>query len=151
VLLAYLQQELVERLHWLTAAQLLDAVAIGQLTPGPVLTTATFIGYLLAGNWGAVVATVGMFLPSFGLVGLIHPWVPRLRRWAWFGDALAGVNAAAWGLMAAVVGSLAPAALVDGPTVGWALMAGLLLERYALNAAWLVLAGGLGGWLLQGG
>jgi chromate transporter len=115
-----------------------------------VLTTATFIGYLLAGNGGAVAATIGMFLPAFVLVGLIHPWVPRLRRWIWFGDALAGVNAAAWGLMAAVVGQLAQAALVDGPTIIWAVIAGGLLARYSLNAAWLVVAGGLFGWLLKG-
>ncbi|KAB1991027.1 chromate transporter, partial [Haemophilus parainfluenzae] len=99
VLLAFLQRDLVERYHWLTSQQLLDAIAIGQLTPGPVFTTATFVGYLLAGHLGALVATIGIFLPAFLLVGLVNPWVPWLRRSRWFGTFLNGVNAASLGLM----------------------------------------------------
>jgi chromate transporter len=92
VLLAFLQHDLVERWQWLTSEQLLDAVAIGQLTPGPVITTATFIGYLLAGHAGALVATLGIFLPSFIFVAAVNPWIPRLRQSAWAGRFLDGVN-----------------------------------------------------------
>ncbi|MEO1006213.1 MAG: chromate efflux transporter, partial [Cyanobacteria bacterium J06638_38] len=102
VLLAFLQRDLVERNQWLTSQQLLDAVAIGQITPGPVFTTATFVGYLLAGNLGAIAATVGIFLPAFLLVGLVNPWVTKLRQSAWASGFLDGVNAASLGLMAGV-------------------------------------------------
>ena len=149
VLLAFLQRELVENYHWLTPQQLLDAVAIGQFTPGPVFTTATFVGYLLAGNIGAIAGTVGIFLPAFLLVGLVHPWVNRLKQSAWVRGFLAGVNAASLGLMAGVTITLGQSALVDYLTVGLCLLSGLLLWRFSLNSAWLILGGAAIGWLTQ--
>ena len=113
VLLAFLRNDFVERLGWLTDQQLLDAVAIGQMTPGPVFTTATFVGYLVAGVPGAVLATVGIFLPAFVFVALLHPLVPRLRRYPWTAAMLDGVNVAAMGLMAAVTWLLGRDAIVD--------------------------------------
>ena len=114
VLLAFLQRDLVEQQGWLTSQQLLDAIAIGQITPGPVFTTATFVGYLLAGNAGALAGTIGIFLPAFLLVGLVNPWVPKIRRSPWASSFLDGVNAGALGLMAGVTYTLSRAALVDG-------------------------------------
>ncbi len=149
VLLAFLQRELVENYHWLTPQQLLDAVAIGQFTPGPVFTTATFVGYLLAGNIGAIAGTVGIFLPAFLLVGLVHPWVNRLKQSAWVRGFLAGVNAASLGLMAGVTITLGQSALVDYLTVGLCLLSGLLLWRFSLNSAWLILGGAAIGWLTK--
>ncbi len=149
VLLAFLQEDLVERHGWLTSQQLLDAIAIGQFTPGPVFTTATFVGYLLAGNLGAIAATVGIFLPAFLLVGLISPWVPALRRSPWFGAFLDGVNAASLGLMAVVTLTLAQTALLDLPTVLLAIAAAVAVFKYKINSAWIVLAGGVVGFLLQ--
>ncbi len=142
VLLAFLQRDLVERHQWLTSQQLLDAVAIGQVTPGPVFTTATFIGYLLAGNAGALAGTVGIFLPAFGLVWLVNPWVAKLRQSVWASGFLDGVNAASLGLMAGVTYTLGRAALVDGLTLGVAILAAIGVLGFKLNSAWLVLAGG---------
>jgi len=142
VLLAFLRNDFVVRLGWLTDQQLLDAVAIGQFTPGPVFTTATFIGYVLGGVWGAVLATVGIFLPSFIFVAAVNPLIPRLRQSPVLGAVLDGVNAAALGLMAAVTLALGRAALVDGVTVLLALAAAVLLVRYKVNSTWLVLGGG---------
>ena len=102
VLLAYLKADLVERWHWLTSAQLLDAVAVGQFTPGPLLSTATFIGYVLGGLPGAAVATLGIFLPAFALVAVMGPFVPRLRQLPVLGAFLDGVNIAALALMGSV-------------------------------------------------
>lgn len=150
VLLAFLQAELVESRGWLTEQQLIDAVAVGQFTPGPVFTTATFIGYVVAGTPGALVATFGIFLPAFVFVAISHPFIPRLRRSPWSSAFLDGVNAAALGLMAAVTLVLADAALVDPLTVLLALAAGVLLLRTRLNSAWLVLAGGAIGLLWKG-
>lgn len=147
VLLAFLQRDLVERWHWLAPRQLLDAVAVGQFTPGPVFTTATFIGYLLAGNKGALVATIGIFLPAFVLVAAVNPWVPRLRRSPWAAGFLDGVNVASLGLMAAVTWELGQAALMDWVTVGLAVLSLALLLRLKWNSAWLVAAGGLVGLL----
>lgn len=151
VLLAYLQADLVQNRGWLTGQQLLDAIAIGQLTPGPVFTTATFIGYVLAGVPGALVATVGIFLPSFMFVLLVNPWIPRMRSSPWAGSLLDGVNATALGLMAAVTLQLARVALVDALTVALALIAALLLIRYRVNSTWLIAGGAtiglLAGWL----
>jgi chromate transporter len=142
VLLAFLQRDLVERNQWLTSQQLLDAVAIGQFTPGPVFTTATFIGYLLAGNAGAIAATIGIFLPAFMLVLLVNPWVPKLRQSPWASGFLDGVNAASLGLMAGVTYTLGRAALVDWITIIMAILSAIAVFRFKINSAWLVLAGG---------
>ena len=143
VLLAFLQGELVERHGWLTSAELLDAISIGQVTPGPVFTTATFIGYLTAGFGGAVVATVGIFLPSFLLVALLTRLVARMRASATLSAALDGINAAAIGLMAGVGGQLAGDALVDPLTVAILVAAGVALWRTRLSSAWLIGGGAL--------
>jgi chromate transporter len=145
VLLAFLRNDFVERLGWLTDQQLLDAVAIGQMTPGPVFTTATFIGYLVAGVPGAVLATVGIFLPAFIFVALLHPLVPRLRRYPWTAAMLDGVNVAAMGLMAAVTWLLGRDAIVDPLTATIAIAAAVLLIRFRVNSSWLVLAGAIAG------
>ncbi|MBD2089725.1 chromate efflux transporter [Microcoleus sp. FACHB-1515] len=149
VLLAFLQRELVDRNAWLTSQQLLDAIAIGQLTPGPVFTTATFIGYLLAGNAGAIAGTIGIFLPAFLLVGIVNPWVPRLRRSRWLSSFLNGVNAASLGLMAAVTFELGRAALVDWLTAIVAIVSAIVVFRLRVNSAWLVLAGAIVGFVAQ--
>jgi chromate transporter len=149
VLLAFLQGDLVERWHWLTSDQLLDAIAIGQFTPGPVFTTATFIGYLLAGSPGAIVATVGIFLPAFVFVAAVNPWVPKLRRSQWASGFLDGVNVASMGLMAVVTWKLAMAALFDWVTVTLALLSCGVVFRFQINSAWLVLAGGVVGLLVH--
>jgi chromate transporter len=148
VLLAFLRSDLVERYGWLTEAQLLDAVAVGQVTPGPVFTTATFIGYVLGGASGAVLATVGIFLPAFVFVALSGPLVPRLRR-SWVAGAfLDGVNVASLALMGVVTWQLGRASLVDAWTVGLAAVSAVLLIRFRVNSAWLVLGGGAVGMLL---
>jgi chromate transporter len=145
VLLAFLRADFVQRLGWLTERQLLDAVAVGQVTPGPVFTTATFIGYLLAGVPGAVVATVGIFLPAFVFVAISGPLIPRLRRSRVAGAALDGVNAASLALMAVVTWQLCRASITTVPTVTLALAAGAALATRRVNAAWLILAGGIVG------
>ncbi len=142
VLLAFLQRDLVERNQWLTSQQLLDAVAIGQVTPGPVFTTATFVGYLLAGNAGAIAGTIGIFLPAFVLVWVVNPWVPKLRQSNWASGFLDGVNAASLGLMAGVTYTLGRAALVDWLTIILAILSAIAVFRFKINSAWLVLAGG---------
>lgn len=149
VLLAYLQKDLVERWHWLSSQQLLDAVAIGQFTPGPVFTTATFIGYLVGGNWGAVAATLGIFAPAFLFVALVNPWVGRLRRSKWASGFLDGVTVASLALMAVVTWSLGRAAIVDGVTVGLAVVSLAAVLRFKVNSAWLVLCGGVVGYLVH--
>lgn len=141
VLLAFLRADLVERWGWLTNAQLLDAVAVGQVTPGPVFTTATFIGYLLAGPKGALVATIGIFLPAFIFVALSGPLIPRLRRSPLAGAFLDGVNVASLGLIAFVTYQLGRSAIVDPQTMGLAVVCGFLLFRYQVNSTWLVLGG----------
>jgi chromate transporter len=143
VLLAFLQADLVKDLRWLTANQLLDAIAVGQVTPGPVFTTATFIGYLVAGAPGAAVATLAIFLPGWILVALSGPLLPRLRRSTIASAFLDGVTAASVGLIAWVLFLLGKAALVDLLTIGLAIGGAVLLFRYRLNAVWLILAGGL--------
>jgi chromate transporter len=143
VLLAFLQADLVDRRRWLTQSQLLDAVAIGQITPGPVSSTATFVGYLLGGTRGAVVATVGIFLPAFFFVSLSGPLLPRLRRSPTAGAFLDGVNAGSFALMVAVTWQLARAAIFDSITVIVAVVAAILLLRFRLNSVWLILFGAL--------
>ena len=149
VLLAFLQADLVDSLHWLTERQLLDAVAVGQVTPGPVFTTATFIGYILGGPAGAVVATLAIFLPAFIFVALSGALVPRIRRSPHAGAFLDGVNVASLALMAVVSWQLGRVALVDGLTVALAALAAVLLLRYRVNSAWLVLGGALVGLLAR--
>jgi chromate transporter len=139
VLLAFLHADLVERLGWLTQRQLLDAVAVGQITPGPVFTTATFIGYVLGGGPGAWAATTGIFLPAFVFVALSGPLVPRIRRSPAAGQVLDGVNVASLALMVVVTWQLGRAALVDGVTALLAAGSALLLLRFRTNSAWLVL------------
>jgi chromate transporter len=148
VLLAFLRSEFVERLGWLTEQQLLDAIAVGQVTPGPLFTTATFVGYLLGGPVGALVATIGIFLPAFVFVALSGPLVPRIRRSPAAGAALDGVNAASLALMAVVSWQLGRSALVDPLSVGLAVISAVLLLRYRINSAWLVAAGAAIGWIV---
>jgi chromate transporter len=148
VLLAFLRGDLVERWHWLTNSQLLDAVAAGQITPGPVFTTATFIGYVLAGPKGAIVATVGIFLPAFLFVALSGPLVPRIRRSATAGAFLDGVNVASLALMIVVTYELGKAAMVDLPTIALGVVSAIVLFRWRVNSVWLVLCGALIGFVV---
>jgi chromate transporter len=141
VLLAFLRRDLVVGLGWLGMSRLLDAVAVGQLTPGPVFTTATFIGYMVDGVPGAALATVGIFLPSFLMVAVLAPHIGRLRRSPWTAAALDGVNAAALGLMAGVGVDLARTAFVGWLPVVLGVAAVVALVRFKVNAAWVVLAG----------
>jgi chromate transporter len=142
VLLAFLRSDLVEHLHWLSEAQLLDAVAVGQVTPGPVFTTATFIGYILLGAPGAAIATLGVFLPAFVFVALSGPLIPRLRRSRIAGAVLDGVNVGSLALMAVVTLQLGRAVIVDPATAVLAAASAVVLLRFKPNSAWLVLAGG---------
>jgi len=144
VLLVFLRAELVERHGWLTQQQLLDAVAVGQVTPGPVFTTATFLGYLLHGTTGAIAATVGIFLPAFVLVAVSAPMVSKIRASRAAGAALDGVNVASVALMAVVTWQLGRSAIVDWPTIALAVVSAVLLFRFPrTNSAWLVAGAGL--------
>lgn len=147
VLIAFLRGDLVERFGWLTESQLLDAIAVGQMIPGPVFTTATFIGHILGGPSAAAVATIGIFLPAFFFVAISGPLIPRLRKSAIAGAALDGVNVASLALMAVVTWRLGRAALVDGLTVTLAIVAAILLIRFRTNSALLVLGGAITGLL----
>ena len=149
VLLAFLQADLVAHWHWLTNTQLLDAIAVGQVTPGPVFTTATFIGYVLAGLPGALIATLGIFLPSFILVAVINPLIPRLRQSAVAGAFLDGVIVASLALMAVVTWHLGRDAIIDLPTIGLVIVSAVLLMRFRLNSLWLVLGGAVIGLLVH--
>lgn len=149
VLIAFLRADLVERWHWLTEAQLLDAVAVGQITPGPLFTTATFIGYLLGGAQGAAVATIGIFLPAFVFVAITAPLVSRLRQSKVAGAFLDGVNAATVALMTFVTWQLARAALVDVPTIAIAAISAIVLLRFPINSVWLIAVGALVGLLIS--
>ena len=145
VLMAFLRADLVEKLHWLTEAQLIDAVAAGQLTPGPVFTSATFVGYLLAGTGGALVATLGIFLPAFIFVALSGPLVPRLRASPLAGAFLDGVNVASLALMAVVALQLGRGVLVDPRAAILGAVSLAVLLRLRVNATWLVLGGAVAG------
>jgi chromate transporter len=149
VLVALLRSELVVGLGWISDRQLIDAVAVGQATPGPLFSTATFIGYLVAGPAGAVVATVGIFLPAFVFVALSGPLIPFLRRSALAAAFLDGVNAASLSLMALVAAQLARAAVVDLVTLALAIASAVLLVRFRVNSSWLVLAGAILGLALR--
>lgn len=147
VLLAFLRADLVERYGWLTERQLLDAVAIGQVTPGPVFTSATFIGYLLEGPVGAAVATLGIFLPAFVFVAASSPFLPRLRSSPTAAAFLDGVNVASMALMAWVTAQLASAALVDPKTCLLAGLSAILLLRFRVNSSWIMLGAAAAGFL----
>jgi chromate transporter len=147
--LAFLQAEFVERLHWLTDKQLIDAIAVGQFTPGPVFTTATFIGYIVAGWAGAVVATVGIFLPGFVLVAVSGPLIPRLRRSAVAAAALDGVVAGSLALIAVVAWQLGRASIIDRATLIIFVASLIALLRFRINSAWLVAAAAVVGWFMR--
>jgi chromate transporter len=142
VILAFLQNDFVERLGWLTQQQLIDAVSVGQVTPGPVFTTATFIGYVLKGVPGALIATLAIFLPSFVFVAVSHRYIERMRSSQLFSGLLDGVNAAAVGLMAGVTVQLAREAIVDATTLIVGVTTLLLMAAARINSAWLILVGG---------
>ena len=148
VLLAFIESDLVDRWQWITQAQLLDAVAIGQVTPGPLFTTATFIGFLLAGVTGAAVATLGIFLPSFLFVGAIGFLLPRMRKSVWAGAFLDGVNAASLALMAVVTLQLGVGTFRDPVSVLFAAASAFLLYRFKVNSTWLILGGAVIGLVL---
>ncbi|MBD2148059.1 chromate efflux transporter [Sphaerospermopsis sp. FACHB-1194] len=156
LLIAFLQGGLVDEYQWLTQKQLLDAVAIGQFTPGPVLSTATFIGYIISGLPGAVVATAGIFLPSFLFVAILNPLIPKLRTSSWTRAFLDAVNLSAVALMVVTTLQLGITTLTFGkvPYVDFLgliifLISAVLAIRYQINATWLVLGGGLIGWGVQ--
>lgn len=153
VLIAFLQGELVEQYGWLTQQQLLDAIAIGQFTPGPVFSTATFIGYVIAGVPGAIVSTVGIFLPSFIFVLILNPLIPKLRASSWTAAFLDAINASSLALMAVATAflmistfQLSRPPLIDLWAVIIAIAAAIAL-RYQVNSAWIVLGGAILGWI----
>ncbi len=149
VLLAFLQTEFVEHLHWLTDKQLIDAVAVGQFTPGPLFTTATFIGYVVAGWMGAAVATVGIFLPGFVLVAVSGPLIPRLRKSGLAAAVLDGVVAGSLALMAVVTWQLGKASIMDRTTLIVFCVSLIALLRFRVNSAWLIAAAGVVGWVMR--
>ncbi len=148
VLLAFLRADFVVRFGWLTDQQLIDAIAIGQVTPGPLFTTATFIGFILGGLPGALLATLGIFLPSFVFVAISNPLIPRIRNSPWFGGLLDGVNVASLSLMAAVTWQLGRASLTDPITILIAFVSLVLLMRSKVNSTWLIVGGALIGLLI---
>ncbi len=150
VLLAFLRADLVDRLHWLTERQLLDAVAVGQITPGPVFTTATFIGYVIAGSPGAVVATAGIFAPAFLFVAISGFLIPRIRRSRIAASMLDGVVVGSLALMGVVAWQLGRAAIIDWPTLLIALASTALLLTFRVNSTWLIVAAGAFGWIYRG-
>jgi len=149
VLLAFLRADFVLRLGWLTDQQLLDAVAVGQVTPGPLFTAATFIGYLLGGIPAALLATLGIFLPSFIFVAISNPLIPKIRGSAWASSLLDGVNVSALGLMAAVTVQLGASSLTDLFTILIAAVSLVLLLRYKVNSTWLIAGGAIAGLLFS--
>jgi chromate transporter len=149
VLLVFLRADLVQRLGWLTEAQLLDATAVGQVTPGPVFTTATFIGYLLGGFSGALIATIGIFLPAFIFVAISSPLIPYLRKSIIVASFLDGVNVASLALMMVITWQLGRLAIIDAITAIMALIGVVLLVRFSLNSTWLVLSGAIIGLLVH--
>lgn len=149
VLVAYLDGELVEKLGWLTKQELLDAIAIGQFTPGPVLSTATFIGYQINGFWGALAATTGIFLPSFLFVLILNPIVPKLRKSSLTAGFLDAVNIGAVGIMIVVTYRLGTTVLIDWRSAVIAVLSiALTFSFKKVNAFWIVIGGALLGYLL---
>lgn len=149
VLLAFLKEEFIDERMWLTSTQLLDAVTVGQVTPGPVFTTATFIGFLLQGYTGAIVATLGIFLPSFFFVALSAPFIPKLRTSKRLSDFLNGVNAASFALMTFVTFELGSKSLINITALAISIVSVMILKFTPLNSTWLILAGGLIGLILN--
>lgn len=149
VLIAFLEGGLVQELGWLTQAQLLDAVAIGQFTPGPVLSTATFIGFMLDGIPGAVVATIGIFLPAFVFVALLNPWIPRLRSSKWLSAFLDAINASALALMAAVSIQIGLQVLISPSAIIITLLSALAIFRFHVSSVWIVAGGSVAGYVLS--
>ncbi|MDE0072123.1 MAG: chromate efflux transporter [Caldilineaceae bacterium] len=149
VLVAFLEDELVHTNGWLTQQQLLDAIAIGQFTPGPVLSTAAFIGYVLAGVPGAAVSAAAIFAPSFVFVAILNPIVPRLRRSAWMAAFLDAVNVSAVGLMAAVLVRLTADVVTGWPAAVIALLAAAAVLRWRVSSAWVVIGGAMLAWPLS--
>lgn len=157
VLFAFLEGDLVNQYGWLTQQQLFDAIAVGQFTPGPILSTATFIGYLILGIPGAIVATLGIFLPSFFFVVISHPFIAKIRQSKWASAFLDAVNASSVALIAVVTFKLAQISLF--PTTNGildnffpffiALLAGIAVFRYRINSAWIVVGSGSLGWLFN--
>lgn len=141
VLLAFLHADFVARLGWLTDRQLMDAIAVGQITPGPLFTSATFIGYILGGVPGALLATLGIFLPSFIFVAASNPVIPKMRRSAWFGSFLDGINVASLSLLTAVTFQLARPSLTGPFSIILFLISLVLLFKYKLNPLWLIMGG----------
>jgi len=148
VLLAFLRAEFIGHLHWLTEKQLIDAVAVGQFTPGPVFTTATFIGYLVGGVRGAALATMGIFLPGFLLVAVSGPLLPKIRKSRWASAILDGVVVGSLALMAVVAWQLGRAAIVDLKTLLILAVSAVVIFRFRVNSAWIIAGAGLAGWLL---
>jgi chromate transporter len=149
-LIAYLEDELVTQRGWLSSQQLIDAVAVGQITPGPLFSTATFIGYQLGGASGALLATVGIFLPAFVFVGLLNPLVPRLRQTPWQAAFMDAVNIASVAVMLAITLQLGRQVIVDVPSLCFAVVAFALLFHFPKIGSWVwILAGGVGGWLVS--
>jgi chromate transporter len=149
ILFAFLHADFVTRLGWLTDQQLIDAIAVGQITPGPLFTSATFIGYLLGGGPGAFLATFGIFLPSFIFVAISNPFIPKMRNSIWVGSFLDGINIASLSLMTAVTFQLGLASLIDLPTILIGLLSLGLLLRYKVNSTWLIAGGALAGFLIS--
>jgi len=145
VLMAFLRSDFVVQYGWLTDQQLMDAISVGQVTPGPLFTTATFIGFLLGGTPGALLATLGIFLPSFIFVAISNPLIPRLRGSKWFSSLLDGVNIASLGLMAGVTIQLARDTLIDPLTILLAVISLFLLVRWRINSTWLIAGGAVVG------
>ncbi|MGA7402612.1 MAG: chromate transporter, partial [Candidatus Sulfotelmatobacter sp.] len=151
VLLAFLRSEFVDHLHWLTEKQLIDAVAVGQFTPGPVFTTATFIGYLVGRLPGALIATLGIFLPGFVFVAISGPVIPKIRRSAVAGAVLDGVVVGSLALIAVVAWQLGKASITDWLTVSILVVSVIAILRFKVNSAWLILGAGVVGWVAGGG
>ena len=149
VLIAFLRADLVEQRHWLSSDQLLDATAAGQVTPGPVFTTVTFIGYLLGGSYGAALATLGIFLPAFFFVAITAPFISKLRKSKIASATIDGINASSLALMAFVTLELGRDSLTRPLFIGESAVAALLLWKYNINPTWLILAGALIGLLAQ--
>ncbi len=149
VLLAFLRAEFITKLHWLSEKQLIDAVAVGQFTPGPVFTTATFIGYLVAGIPGALVATLGIFLPGFLLVAVCGPVIPKLRSSRFASSVMDGVVAGSFALIAVVCLQLARSAIVDRLTTAIFIVGAIALLRFRINSAWLIAGAALLGWFIK--